>query len=82
MPERTEGSKGRRFDRLTFDPAVMGGRACIRGMRVTVAAIVDQIADGASIDDLLAEYPYLEREDVEQALAYAAWLAREDVIPG
>ena len=81
MPERTEGSKGRRFDRLTFDPAVMGGRACIRGMRVTVAAIVDQIADGASIDDLLAEYPYLEREDVEQALAYAAWLAREDVIP-
>jgi uncharacterized protein (DUF433 family) len=68
-------------DRITFDPEVMGGRACIRGMRVTVATIVDQIAEGSSIDDLLAEYPYLEREDVRQALAYAAWLARDEVVP-
>jgi uncharacterized protein (DUF433 family) len=60
------------FERITFDPEVMGGRACIRGLRVTVATIVDQIAEGASIDDVLAEYPYLEREDVRQALAYAA----------
>jgi uncharacterized protein (DUF433 family) len=59
----------------------MGGRACIRGMRVTVAAIIDQIAEGASIDDILADYPYLERQDVEQALAYGAWLASEQVIP-
>lgn len=69
------------FDRITFDPEVMGGRACVRGLRVTVATIVDQIADGASIEDVLAEYPYLEREDVRQALAYAAWLARDEVIP-
>ena len=69
------------FDRITFDPEVMGGRACIRGLRMTVATIVDQIADGASIDDVLAEYPYLEREDIRQALSYAAWLARDEVIP-
>lgn len=71
----------KRFDRITFDPEVMGGRACIRGMRVTVATIVDQVAEGSSIDDVLAEYPYLEREDVRQALSYAAWLAREEVVP-
>jgi uncharacterized protein (DUF433 family) len=69
------------FDRITFDSEVMGGRACIRGMRVTVATIVDQIAQGSSIDDILGEYPYLEREDVRQALAYAAWLARDEVVP-
>ena len=70
-----------RFDRITFDPEVMGGRACIRGMRVTVATILDQIAAGASIDDVLAEYPYLEREDVQQALSYASCLVRDEVIP-
>ena len=69
------------FDRITFDPDVMGGRACLRGMRVTVATIVDQIAEGFTIDEVLAEYPYLEREDVRQALSYAAWLAREEVVP-
>lgn len=69
------------FDRITFDPEVMGGRACIRGMRMTVATIVDQIAEDATIDDVLAEYPYLEREDVRQALSYAAWLARDEVVP-
>ena len=71
----------RRFDRTTFDPDVMGGRACIRGMRVTVATVVDQIAEGSSIDEVLAEFPYLEREDVRQALAYAASLARDEVVP-
>jgi uncharacterized protein (DUF433 family) len=70
------------FDRITFDPEVMGGRACIRGLRVTVAAIIDQIADGAAIEEVLAEYPYLEQEDVRQALSYAAWLARDEVMPG
>lgn len=65
------------LDRITVDPAVMGGRACIRGLRVTVGMIVGQIGAGQSIDDLLADYPYLGREDVLQALRYAAWLAEE-----
>jgi uncharacterized protein (DUF433 family) len=55
----------------------MGGRACIRGMRVTVSMVVGQIGAGHSVDNLLADYPYLEREDILQALRYAAWLAEE-----
>lgn len=66
-----------RLDRITTDPAVMGGRACIRGLRVTVGMVVGQIGAGQTIDELLADYPYLEREDVLQALRYAAWLAEE-----
>lgn len=71
------------LDRITQDPEVMGGKPCIRGMRVTVGMIVGQIGAGRSIEDLLAEYPYLEREDVLQALRYAAWLAeaREVTLP-
>jgi uncharacterized protein (DUF433 family) len=65
------------LDRITQDPAIMAGRACIRGMRVTVGMIVGQIGAGRAIEDLLAEYPYLEREDVLQALRYAAWRAEE-----
>jgi len=65
------------FDRITRNPAVMGGKACIRGMRVTVGMIVGQIAEGATPDDLLDEFPYIEREDITQALRYAAWLASE-----
>lgn len=65
------------LDRITRDPAVMGGRPCIRGMRVTVGMIVGQIGSGVTIEDLLSDYPYLEREDVLQALRYAAWLAEE-----
>jgi uncharacterized protein (DUF433 family) len=65
------------FTRITQNPAVMGGRPCIRGLRVTVGMIVGQIAAGRSIDDLLADYPYLEREDVLEALRYAAWRAQE-----
>lgn len=61
------------FDRITRNPAVMGGKACIRGMRVTVGMIVGQIGAGITIDELLADYPYLEREDILQALSYAAW---------
>lgn len=67
----------RDFDRITQQPAVMGGRPCIRGMRVTVGMLVAQIGAGRSIDDLLVDYPYLEREDVLQALRYAAWRAEE-----
>jgi uncharacterized protein (DUF433 family) len=64
----------RNFDRITLRPGVMGGKACIRGMRITVGMIVGQIGSGRSIDSLLADYPYLEREDIFQALQYAAWL--------
>ena len=66
-----------RLDRITQQPDVMGGRACVRGMRVTVGMMVGQIGAGRSIDDLLAEYPYLEREDILQALQYAARRAEE-----
>ena len=67
------------FDRITFDQAVMGGRACIRGMRIPVSVIVSQIAHGATFDEILASYPDLEREDIQQAIEYAAWLAQEEV---
>lgn len=65
------------LDRITTDPAVMGGRACIRGMRVTVGTVVGLLAAGRSHDEILASYPYLEREDIEQSLAYAAWRLEE-----
>ena len=68
------------FDRITHNTEVMGGRACIRGMRVTVGMIVRQIGAGRSIDAILADYPYLEREDVVQALLYAAWRADDQEI--
>ena len=66
-----------KLDRITQKPGVMGGKACIRGMRVTVAMVVGQIGAGHSIEDVLADYPYLEREDILQALRFAAWLAEE-----
>lgn len=65
------------LDRITRNPNVMGGKPCVRGMRVTVGMIVGQIGAGHSIEELLADYPYLEREDILQALRYAAWLAEE-----
>ncbi len=65
------------FDRITRDPCVMGGKACIRGLRVTVGMIVGQIGAGYMIDEVLRDYPYLEREDILQALRYAAWRAEE-----
>lgn len=65
------------LDRIARDPALMGGRPCVRGMRVTVGMIVGQIGAGVTIDELLVDYPYLEREDILQALRYAAWLAEE-----
>ena len=69
------------LDRISFDPRVMGGRACVRGTRVTVATVVGLVADGMAVDEILADYPYLAVEDVRAALAYAARLAREEVIP-
>jgi uncharacterized protein (DUF433 family) len=65
------------FARITQNPTVMGGKPCIRGLRVTVGMIVAQIGAGLTIDELLADYPYLEREDVLEALRYAAWRAQE-----
>jgi uncharacterized protein (DUF433 family) len=67
------------LERITFDPKIMGGRACIRGMRIPVSVIVGQIAHGATVDEILADYPDLEPEDVQEALEYAAWLAQEEV---
>jgi len=70
------------LDRISHDIEIMGGKACIKGTRVTVGMIVIQISEGKSIDELLDEYPYLERNDIMQALMYAAWTvdAREGVI--
>ena len=65
------------FDRITQQPDVMSGKACIRGMRITVSMIVNQIGSGHSFDEVLADYPYLEREDLLQALRYAAWRAED-----
>jgi len=65
------------LNRITRNPDVMGAKACIRGMRVTVGMIVGQVGAGRSTDEILADYPYLEHEDILQALRYAAWLAEE-----
>ena len=67
--------------RITHDPLVMGGRPCIRGMRVTVGAIVGVLGAGRTIDEVLAAYPYLERDDVLAALTFAAWRAQEVDLP-
>jgi uncharacterized protein (DUF433 family) len=69
------------FERISASPGVMGGRPCVGGLRVTVSMLVGQIGAGRSIEDLLEDYPYLEREDVLQALRYAAWRADERDIP-
>ncbi len=65
------------LNRITQQPEVMGGKPCIRGMRVTVGMVVGQVGAGRSIEDILADYPYLERDDVWQALRYAAWRSEE-----
>ena len=64
------------FRRITIDPEVMGGKPCIRGMRVTVGMIVEALAAGRTIDQLLADFPYLEEPDIREALAFAAHLAQ------
>lgn len=67
------------LDRITFDSRIMGGRACIRGMRIPVSVIVRQVAHRASFEEILDGYPDLEPEDIRQAIEYAAWLAGEEV---
>ena len=69
----------RGFDRITFDRRIMGGQACIRGMRIPVSLIVNLIAHCRQLTEILEEYPDLEPEDIQQALEYASWLAREQV---
>ena len=64
-----------------LDPDVMGGKPCIRGMRITVGTVVGLVASGRSIPEILAAYPYLEEEDVREALAYAAWRVEETEVP-
>jgi uncharacterized protein (DUF433 family) len=71
-----ETEQFKRLDRITQNPAVMGGKPSVRGMRVTVGMIVGQIGAGVSVEELLNDYPYLEREDIMQALQYAAALAQ------
>ena len=71
----------RELDRITFEPGKMGGRACIRGLRVTVSLIVNLSANGMTAEEIVKAYPYLEVEDVRQALQYAAWLAEESFLP-
>lgn len=69
-----------KLSRITLDPAVMGGRPCIRGLRVTVGTLVGLVAAGKSRQDILSLYPYLEAADIEEALTYAAWRAEEQEI--
>ena len=68
------------FNRITFDPNVMGGRACIRGMRLTVSLVLNLVSNGMTARKIVKEYPYLEEEDIRQSLQYAAWLAEESVL--
>ncbi len=69
------------FERITFNPNVMGGRACIRNMRVTVSLVVNLIAGGMNFSQVLEAYPYLQEDDLHQALRYVAWLAEDSVYP-
>ena len=70
-----------RLDRITHDPNVMGGRACIRGMRVTVSLVLNLISSGVTSDETIEAYPYLDAEDIRQAQKYAAWLTEENIHP-
>ena len=67
--------------RITRNPSVMGGKPCIRGMRVTVGTVVGLVAAGRTRDEILREYPYLQAEDIAEALSYATWRAEEVEVP-
>jgi uncharacterized protein (DUF433 family) len=69
------------FERITFDPNVLGGKACIRGMRISVSLIVNLVANRMTVAEIITEYPSLEEEDVAQALRYAAWASEDVFIP-
>jgi len=69
------------LQRITHDPAVMGGRPCIRGLRVTVGTVIGLLAAGRSAEEILAAYPYLEPDDIRAALTWAAWRVEEIEVP-
>ena len=69
------------FERITFDPQIMGGRACIRGMRITVSLVLSLITNDLTTEEILKAYPYLEAEDIKACLQYAALLANEEIHP-
>lgn len=69
-----------KLDRITFSPDILGGKACIRGMRVSVSLIVNLVANGLSRQEIIEQYPYIEDEDITQALKYAAWTSDDKVI--
>ncbi|WP_373527772.1 DUF433 domain-containing protein [Nostoc sp.] len=69
------------LERITFNPRIMAGQACIRGMRIPVSLVVNLVANGKSVEDILEEYPDLELEDIRQSLLYTAWLTQERVYP-
>jgi uncharacterized protein (DUF433 family) len=69
------------LNRITFNPKVMSGQACIRGIRVTVSLILNLLANGKTTEEIIEDYPYLEPEDIQQSLLYGAWLAREQYYP-
>ena len=71
----------RAHDRITFGPQILGGRACIRGMRISVSLLVNLVANGMSVEQILKEYPLLEADDIRQALQYAAVLTNEELHP-
>ena len=71
----------KQLTRITLDPAVMGGKPCIRGLRVTVGTVVGLLASGHSVPEILEAYPYLEEADIREALAYAAWRVEEVELP-
>lgn len=71
----------KQLDRITFDPKIMAGKACIRGMRIPVSLVLNLVANGKTTTEIIEDYPYLEPEDIQQSLLYAAWLAEERVIP-
>ena len=70
-----------RFERVTFDPKIMGGKPCIRGLRVTVGTVLGLMAAGHTHAEILKAYPYLEEPDLQEALAYAAWRSQEQELP-
>lgn len=69
------------FDRITFDPQIMGGKACIRGIRITVSLVLSLVANGMKEEEIIEAYPYLEVEDIQACLNYAAFLASEEIHP-
>lgn len=71
----------RAHDQITFDPQILGGRACIRGMRISVSLLVNLVANGMPVEQILKEYPLLEADDIRQALQYAAVLTNEELHP-